>query len=136
MASLAKVIAEEARGSLPRENFGLPSLDLTSMQGVEIPLEFDITAVLGDILMCEIADENVEGEVKRNGIIISQAMATKMWRVAKVILRGPQCSDTIQIGDYVMYPSDKGIPLISHEGKKMVFLNEARMFCVVKPRST
>ena len=136
MASLSKMIAEDQRGSLPRENFGLPSLDLTDMQGIEIPLEFDITAVLGDILMCEVADEGKEGEVKRGGIIISQAMATKMWRVAKVILRGPQCSETVQVGDYVMYPSDKGIPLISHEGKKLVFLNEARMFCVCKPKTT
>lgn len=134
MASLAKMVAEEARGSLPRENFGISPLDLTDMQGIDIPLEYDITSVLGDILMCEVADENVKGEVKRNGIIISESLATKMWRVAKVLLCGPLCSDNVKTGDFVMYPSDKGIPLISHDGKKLIFLNESRMFCICKPR--
>lgn len=134
MATLSKIIAEEARGSLPQENRGLPAFDLLEMQGVEIPMEYDIISVLGDILMCEIVDETKDGQVMRNGIIVPQEMQTKMWRVGKVLLKGPQCSEHVNAGDYIMYPSDKGIPMISHEKKKLVFLNEARMFCVCKPR--
>ena len=126
------MIEQEGRGSLPRENNGLPPLDLDDMQGIGIPLEYEVDGVLGDILMCEIIDETEQGEVNRNGIWLKQEVSGKMWRVAKVIKTGPQCSGTVKIGDCVMYPSDKGLPMI-HLKKKYVFLNEPRIFCICKP---
>ena len=132
MASLAKVLAEEARGSLPRENMGLPSLDLMDMQGIDIPSDYDITGVLGDIIMCEIIDETNDGEVMRDGIIMKRDVVGKMWRVAKVAMTGPQCPPEIKVGDCVFYPSDKGLPMIRHH-KKYVFLNAPRIFAIVKP---
>jgi co-chaperonin GroES (HSP10) len=132
MGNLAREVEISGRGSLPRENMGLPSLDLTEMQGIAIPTSFEVDKVLGDTLMCELIDENKEGEVQRDGIWLKQEINGKMWRVAKVIKLGPQCSGVVQEGDCVMYPSDKGLPMVSLR-KKYIFLNEARIFAVVKP---
>lgn len=133
MSQLAQMIEDSGRGSLPRENNGLPSLNLDQMQGNAIPNDYEITGVLGDILMCEIADESTTGEVLRNGIWIKPDVTHKMWRVAQVSKMGPKCSSNIKIGDYVMYPSDKGIPMISRNSKKVIFLNEERIFAIVQP---
>ncbi len=111
---------------------GLPPLDLTEMQGVSIPVSFEITGVLGDTLMCELADENGNGEVNRDGIWIKQDITSKMWRVALVINIGPQCSGNVKVGDYIMYPSDKGLPMV-RTNKKYIFLNESRVFCICTP---
>ena len=132
MSKLADVIEQEGRGALPRENFGLPSLDLTEMQGVSIPADWEIDGVLGDVLMCEVIDENESGEVLRNGIWLKQDIVGKMWRVAKVEKVGPECTGRINVGEYVMYPSDKGLPMMRHK-KKYIFLNEPRVFCTCKP---
>lgn len=131
MTKLAQMIEDNGRGSLPNENFGLPSLDLNDMQGIGVPADYEITGVLGDILMCEMADENDLGEVNRGGIWVKQEVTTKMWRVAKVLKAGPGCSGNVKVGDHVMFPSDKGIPMIQHK-KKYIFLNEPRIFCIVK----
>ena len=133
MATVHEVIdSGGASGSLPRENFGLPSLDLTEMQGNPVPPDIEITGVLGDILMCEIADESEDGQtVNRGGIFVSTDISKKLWRVGKVVKAGPQCSDAVKVGDHVMYPSDKGIPMIQHK-KKYIFLNEQRIFCTCK----
>ena len=131
MTKLAEMVEREGRGALPRENMGLPTLDLTEMQGIAAPVSYEIDKVLGDILMCELVDENKEGEVNRNGIWLKQDVNGKMWRIAKVVKVGPQCSGEVKIGDCVMYASDKGLPLVSL-GKKYIFLNEQRIFGIVK----
>ena len=133
MSNLAAAIEKEGRGNLPAENFGLPAYSLESMQGVAVPTDYEITSVLGDILMYEIVDENESGEVNRGGIWIKQDVTQKMWRVAKVYKAGPRCSDNIKEGDFVMYPSDRGIPMINRDKKKYIFLNEPRIFCVCAP---
>jgi hypothetical protein len=126
------MIQENGRGALANETRGIPPLDLTEMQGVSIPAEYEIDMVLGDTLLCELVDENSTGEVNRNGIWIKQEVTTKMWRVAKVSKVGPQCSGNIKIDDYIMYPSDRGLPMI-RTNKKYIFLNESRVFCTCKP---
>ncbi len=132
MSSLAQMVQDSGRGALPDNVTGLPPLDLTDMQGIAIPISFEIENVLGDILMCEIADESPTGEVNRNGIWVSQNIGSKMWRVALVIKVGPTCSGNIKIGDHIMYPSDKGLPMV-RTNKKYIFLNEPRVFCTCKP---
>lgn len=131
MSKLAQMVEENGRGTLP-QNAGLPTLDLADMQGIDIPTDYEIDGVLGDTLMCEIADETPQGEVLRNGIWLKQDIVGKMWRVAKVVKVGPQCSGAVKEGDYVMYPSDKGLPMMKHH-KKYIFLNEPRIFCTCKP---
>lgn len=130
MGGLADMV-EGTRGGLPHEVRGLPSLNLDSMQGAEIPDEDEIDKVLGDTIVCEVIDETKEGEVMRGGIIINQDMTKKMWRKGEVVKLGPNCSGVVKLGDWVMYPNDKGLPL-ARLGKKYVFLNEERIFCTLK----
>jgi co-chaperonin GroES (HSP10) len=85
--------------------------------------------VLGDIILCEVIDENEHGEVLRNGIWIKENMGTKTWRKAKVLKMGKKCEE-VQVNDIVVYPSDKGIKIISANKKKYVFLNESRIFYI------
>ena len=132
MSKLAEMVQNSGRGALPDQIIGLPPLDLTEMQGVSIPTSYEIDTVLGDILMCELADENNNGEVNRDGIWLKQDITSKMWRVALVIKTGPTCSGNVKVGDYVMYPSDKGLPMV-RTNKKYIFLNESRIFCTCKP---
>lgn len=134
MGQLAKLIEENGRGSLPIENNGLPSFNLDQMQGTTVPSDFEIVGVLGDIVMCELVDESPTGEVLRDGIWVKPDVTHKMWRVAKITKLGPKCSSNIKVGDNVMYPSDKGLPMVSRGGKKVVFLNEERIFAIVNPK--
>ena len=122
----------KARG-LPQGNFGLPSLNLEDCNKDAIPSDWEITDVLGDIIMCEYVDENETGEVYRNGIYVQKSMVLYLWRVVKVLKIGPQCTGNIKIGDHLMVPSDKGLPAITKNKKKLVFINEPRVFGIVKP---
>lgn len=131
MSNVAQMIEESGRGSLPRENNGLPSLNLDSMQGISVPGDYEVEGVLGDILMCEVADESESGEVLREGLWIKPDITAKLWRVGRVVCKGPDTSSNINVGALIMYPSDKGIPMIKHK-KKYIFLNEGRVFCTLK----
>jgi co-chaperonin GroES (HSP10) len=110
---------------------GKGTLDLTKMNGVRIPTDYDITNVFGDIIMLKIIDQNEHGEVLRDGIWINQNTVTRMWRVGEVVKVGPQCKN-VEVGMHLMYPSDRGIPMIGHEGESFIFLNEERIFAQVK----
>lgn len=131
MSSLAEMVEKDGRANRPNQVNGIAPLDLTEMQGIEIPCSYEIEGVLGDVLMCEVADESAQGEVNRGGIWLKQDINGKMWRVGRVVKTGPQCSGNVKIGDLVMYPSDKGLPMVKL-GKKYIFLNEQRIFCICK----
>jgi len=98
-----------------------------------VPSDFDFDRVLGDIVMAEIIDENEFGEIMRNGVWVSQDITKKLWRKAKVYLVGPDCKG-VNVGDIVVYPSDKGIPMVKTP-KKYIFLNKERIFGVLKPET-
>jgi hypothetical protein len=100
-----------------------------------IPGDWDIKTPLHDIIMAEFADENDAGEILRDGIWLKQEITNKLWRVARVIKCGPSCSDNVIPGALVMFPSDRGIPMVTFFGKKLIFLNEERIFAIVeKPK--
>jgi co-chaperonin GroES (HSP10) len=113
---------------------GLPSLDLAGMGATSVPSDFEFEGVFGDIIMCELIDENEHGEVMRDGIYVKQEVTHKLWRRGKVVLKGPQCTE-LEIGDEVAFPSDKGVPMVSTNKKKYIFLNMERLFGKLKPLS-
>jgi len=94
--------------------------------------EYEVDKLLGDIIMAEYVDENTNGEVNRNGIWVKEDIGTKLWRTARVLKIGPLCPKEITEGCFVRFPSDKGIKGV-FLGKKYIFLNAERIFCVVKP---
>jgi hypothetical protein len=90
-----------------------------------------LTKVLDDILMCKYIDINEEGtEVKRGSIWVPLNAVNFTWRLAKVVLAGPDCK-TVKEGDTVVFPNDKGIQVANMNNlKHVVFLNESRIFGV------
>jgi len=129
MAKLSEHLTD--RG-LPIQNRGLPALNLDEVARTAVPSEWDIESLFGDILMCEFIDENEHGDVMKGGIFVKQEISHNLWRVAKVIMKGPGVSDQIEVGDHLMIPGNKGLPGISKEGKTLIFLNEERLFAKVK----
>lgn len=110
---------------------GLPKLEL--YKGAEVPNDFEITEVLGDVIQVEYADTSEDGEsVLRNGIYLPTSVVDqKAWRVGKVLLVGRGVKQ-VKVGDLVMFPGDKGLPAISKNKKTTVFLNEERIFGICK----
>lgn len=100
--------------------------------GNELNLEgWKLKTVLDDILMCQYIDVNEDGtEVKRGSIWVPVNTVNFTWRLAKVVLAGPDCK-TVKEGDIVVFPNDKGIQVANMNNlKHIVFLNEARIFGV------
>jgi hypothetical protein len=90
-----------------------------------------LTKVLDDILMCQYIDVNDDGtEIKRGNIWVPINAVNFTWRLARVVLAGPDCR-TVKEGDIVVFPNDKGITVNNLNGlKHVVFLNESRIFGV------
>jgi predicted RecA/RadA family phage recombinase len=114
---------------LPDLTGGYKTLDLTQMLGVDVPSDFEIEGVFGDIVAVTPIDENEYGEIKRDGIWLKQDVTKRMWRQGKVVKIGPQVKE-LKEGDIIAYPSDRGVNMIQgKDKKKMVFLNMERIFC-------
>lgn len=112
---------------------GLPQIE--QYAGLSISADYEITEVLGDIIMAEYVDCSEDGElVNRGGILLNNNISQNTWRVARVLLHGSACSNIIKKNKLIMFPNDKGIKAIAGKKKKpIVFLNEERIFAVVKP---
>lgn len=114
-------------------------LDMDAYRGGRVPLgDWEFTDLMGDIILAEFLD-HLEGEgqavVERGGILIPTALVQNTWRVAKVLMCGPDVPKTIKPGKVLLVPYDRGIPAIStHDNKSIVFINAPRIFGVVKPR--
>lgn len=112
---------------------GYTPLNLDECQNLgPISADYEIDQPMGDMICAEYIDENAYGEINRGGIWIKQEAGTKTWRYAKILKTGPLVSKQLQEGVVVMFPNDKGIPMVSFGGKKIVFLNESRLFTTVK----
>ena len=112
---------------LPRENNGIADLD--PYQDCPLPEDFEVTELLGDVIMAEYADVATDGKsLIRNGIILpNEVVDKKAWRVGKVLLVGPNAKQ-VKVGHHVIFPGDKGIIGIQKGGKTVIFLNEERIF--------
>jgi hypothetical protein len=116
----------------PQEDRIGGKVQLDNYLGSDFMLDgWNLTKVLDDILMCQYIDVNEDGsEVKRGSIWVPINAVNFTWRLAKVILSGPDCK-TVKEGDVVVFPNDKGIQVSNLNGlKHVVFLNESRIFGV------
>lgn len=101
---------------------------------------FSLSKILSDVILVEYTDfgDNNGSTIVRNGIAIPLNVTTQAWRIGKVILAG-DAVNLVKKGDYVCFPNNMGVQisnlLIDNHGKidKGVFLNEQRIFGVVKP---
>lgn len=115
---------------------GFPSNSLDSSL-----IGYDLVDVLDDILLAEFVDVSSSGnEIIRNGLVVPINAQTNAWRIGLVVLAGKGCQ-LVKRGDYVCFPNNMGVNIskIEVEGHGMIetgqFLNEHRIFGVVKPRS-
>tara|TARA_R110002020_G_scaffold332155_1_gene547532 strand:+ start:1419 stop:1931 length:513 start_codon:yes stop_codon:yes gene_type:complete len=117
---------------------GLIDLDTYTNDNFTL-LGFKLSKVLDDILLIRYADlaDDTGDTVMRNGIMVPLAHVQRAWRIGQIVLAGPRCSFT-KAGDFVCFPSDKGLPCsnLDVDGvgilKDATFLNEARIFGVCK----
>lgn len=114
---------------------GFPSNSLDSAI-----IGYDLVDVLDDIILAEFVDVSATGnEIVRNGLVVPINAQTNAWRIGKVVLCGKGCA-LVKEGDYVCFPNNMGINIskIDVVGHGTVesgqFLNEHRIFGVVKPR--
>ncbi len=118
------------------ENLNKGLVELENYKNADLNLEdWHLTKVLDDILMVEYVDISDDGtQIKRGSIWCPIDVVNFAWRVGKVHLAGPNCQST-KVGDFVIFPNDKGIKVASLNGiKNVVFLNEARIFGIAKPK--
>lgn len=90
--------------------------------------DYEITDLFGDTIMVVYTDQGANGHVKRGALWVDPDVTYRMWRVGKVLLKGPKCSDNIQVGDMVLFPNDRGITGIKHKGMEVRYINEDRLF--------
>jgi hypothetical protein len=114
---------------------GLPTNSLDSTL-----IGYDMVDVLDDIILIEFVDASTDGkEIIRNGLVVPINAATSAWRIGRVVLAGKGCS-LVKKDDLVCFPNNLGINIskIDVVNYGMVengqFLNEHRIFGVVKPR--
>lgn len=101
---------------------------------------FSLSKILSDIILVEYTDfgDNNGTTILRNGIAIPLNATTQAWRIGKVVLFGDAVS-LVKKGDYICFPNNMGVQIgnlqVDGHGKidKGVFLNEQRIFGVVKP---
>jgi len=112
---------------LARNNNGIADLDM--YRDCPLPEDYEITELLGDVILAEYADVAEDGQsLVRNGIVLPQSVVDqRAWRVGKVILAGPDARQ-VKPGSYIIFPGDKGIVGIHKGGKTVIFLNEQRIF--------
>ena len=113
---------------------GKSTIKIDEMLDMKLPTDWDVSQPLGNVIMAEFADENKFGEVLRDGIWLKQEITNRMWRVAKILKCGPECAPYLKPGLMIMFPSDRGLPIISFYGQKLIFLNEERIFAIVERR--
>jgi len=103
---------------------------------------YDLSALLDDILLVEFVDEGGSSNtIIRNGIVVPINAETNAWRIGKVVLCGGSCR-LVKKNDYVCFPNNMGVPIANIEVEGVgkighgIFLNEQRIFGVVKPRKS
>jgi len=114
---------------------GFPSNSLDSSL-----IGYDLVDVLDDIILAEFVDVTATGnEIIRNGLVVPINAQSNAWRIGRVVLCGKGCS-LVKKGDFICFPNNMGINISKVDVvdygtiESGQFLNEHRIFGVVKPR--
>lgn len=112
-------------------------IDLSDHSQGEGPLllGYELNELFDDIILATYSDLDECGDnIVRDGIVIPGNAAERAWRIAQVVLTGPNCTQ-VKEGDHVIFPNNFGMRAsnIKVTGRKdkiknSVFLNEERIF--------
>lgn len=105
---------------------------------------FDLEAwtidhVFKDTIWAEFIDESNGDKVTRNGLIVPQSAQSlkDFFRIARVLGYGPDCSECIVEGVYLLVPPNIGVQGMQKgpNGGKSVFLKETSIMAVISPKT-
>lgn len=112
-------------------------IDLKDHSQGEGPLliGYELNELFDDIILATYSDLDECGDnIVRDGIVIPGNAAERAWRIAKVVMTGPNCTQ-VKAGDHVIFPNNFGMRAsnikvagLSSKIKNSVFLNEERIF--------
>ncbi|MDB4464438.1 hypothetical protein N9033_00040 [bacterium] len=111
-------------------------IDLADHSKGEGPLltGYELDEVFDDIILAVYTDVDDTGEnIMRDGIVIPGNVADRAWRIARVVMVGPNCKQ-VQAGQHIIFPNEFGVRasnIMIKGGEKIkqaVFLNELRIF--------
>lgn len=111
-------------------------IDLADHSKGEGPLlqGYELDTIFDDIILAVYVDVDDTGEnIVRDGIVIPGNVADRAWRIARVVMVGPNCKQ-VQSGQHIIFPNEFGVRAsnIKIKGgdtiKQAVFLNELRIF--------
>jgi co-chaperonin GroES (HSP10) len=111
---------------LAQENQGIAPEDYKDMP---LPEDYEIVELLSNVIQAEYVDVSEDGKsIVRNGIILpNQIVDNRAWRIAKVLLTGPDCKQ-VKPGQTIIFPGDRGLQALKRNGKMVIFLSEDRIF--------
>lgn len=111
-------------------------IDLADHSKGEGPLliGYELDEVFDDIILATYADVDDTGDnIIRDGIVIPGNAADRAWRIAKVVMVGPNVKQ-VTPGKHIIFPNEFGVRASNIKikgGEKIgqaVFLNEQRIF--------
>jgi co-chaperonin GroES (HSP10) len=101
--------------------------------------DWDINALFKDTIWGEFIDESNGEKKSKNGLIIPEhAQSLKdFYRIARVLKFGPDCSECIQEGVYVLVPPQLGLKGLKKgpSGGPTIFLKESNIMAVISPKT-
>lgn len=111
---------------MSRENNGVAPEDYKDLP---LPEDYEITELLGNVIMCKYIDVAQDGKsLMRGGIILpNQVVDHRAWRVGEVVLAGPDCKQ-VKKGSKVIFPGDRGLQGLQQKNGLVIFLSEDRIF--------
>jgi hypothetical protein len=116
----------EQQATAAQENQGISPEDYKDLP---LPEDYEITELLSNVISAEYVDVADDGKsLVRNGIILpNQIVDNRAWRIARVILAGPDCKQ-VKPGNTIIFPGDRGLQALKRNGKMIIFLSEDRIF--------
>lgn len=111
-------------------------IDLADHSKGEGPLllGYELDEVFDDIILAVYKDVDSTGDnIVRDGIVIPGNAADRAWRIAEVVMVGPNVKQ-VEPGKHIIFPNEFGVRASNLKikgGKKIeqgVFLNEQRIF--------
>jgi co-chaperonin GroES (HSP10) len=101
--------------------------------------DWDLIHLFKDTIWAEFIDESEGDNITRGGVIIPEnARSIKdFYRIAKVLMAGPDCSETIKVGTYLLVPPQLGLQGLKKgpNGGKSIFLREELVMAVIEPKN-
>ena len=101
--------------------------------------DWDIDALFKDTIWAEFIDEVGHDSISRGGIHIPTTVNNlkDFYRIARVLKAGPDCSESVKPGAYLLIPPIMGMKGLKKgpSGGSSLFIAEDKVMAVINPKS-